>query len=292
MEKPRLIVILGQTSTGKSDFAVSLAKRVNGEIISADSRQVYKGLNLLSGKITKKEMGGVPHHLLDVVSAKKVFSVAEFQKKAAKAIDQILKKKKIPILVGGTGFYIDAVVSGQVLPEVPPNLALRKKSQNMTLSNLVKKLYKLDPERAKTIDQNNKVRLIRAIEIAAALGKVPEIKQKDSPYEIIKIGLTLPDEVLKKKIHARLLKRIQQGMLKEAKKLHDSGVSWKRMNELGLEARFAAHYLQGKLSKADMLSQLETAIWHYAKRQKTWFKRDSTIRWVDPRKKINLNSFL
>lgn len=291
-KKPKLIVILGQTSTGKSDFAVSLAKQVDGEIISADSRQVYKGLDLLSGKITKKEMGGIPHYLLDVVSPKKVFSVAEYQKKAELAIKKIIKNGKVPILVGGTGFYIDAVVNGQVLPEVPPNIALRKKSQNMTRSDLVKKLYKLDPERAKTIDQNNKVRVIRAIEIATVLGKVPKIQQKELPYDVIKIGLVLSDEELKKKIHARLLKRVKQGMLKETQKLHDSGVSWKRMNELGLEARFAALYLQNKLSKADMLSQLETAIWHYAKRQKTWFKRDSTIRWVDPSKKINLNGFL
>ncbi len=288
--KLKLIVILGQTSTGKSDFAVSLAKSLNKtgtkcEILSADSRQVYKGLDLLSGKITKKEMKGVPHHLLDVVSAKKVFSVADFQKKAAKIITEISKRGNLPILVGGTGFYIDAVVSGQVLPEVPPNLALRKKCQNMRLSDLVTKLRVIDPERAKTIDQKNKVRVIRAIEIATALGKVPKLTTKDIPYDITKIGLTLPEEILKEKIHTRLLKRIKQGMLKEAEALHKSGVSWKRMHDLGLEARYSALYLQKKIDKEEMVSELEKAIWQYAKRQMTWFKRDAAITWINPNKK-------
>ncbi len=285
-EKPRLIVVLGQTSTGKSDFAVSLAKSLlktgtKAEIISADSRQVYKGLDLLSGKITKKEMKGIPHHLLDVVSAKKVFSVADFQKKAAKIITEISKRGNLPILVGGTGFYINAVISGQVLPEVPPNKALREKSQKMTLKLLFEKLKQLDPARAKTIDTKNKVRLIRAIEIATALGSVPKLSKTESPYNIQIIGLIVPEAQLKQRILLRLLKRIKQGMLKEAEALHKSGISWKRMHGLGLEARYSALYLQKKIGKEEMLSELEKAIWQYAKRQMTWFKRDTTIIWMN-----------
>ncbi len=286
-EKPKLIVILGQTSTGKSDFAVSLATSLNKtgvkcEIISADSRQVYKGLNLLSGKITKKEMGGIPHHLLDVVSAKKVFSVADFQKKAAKIITEISNRGNLPLLVGGTGFYIDAVVSGQVLPEVPPNLELRTKCQKMTLTELFRKLKQLDPARAKTIDAKNKVRLIRAIEIATALGSVPKLSKTESPYDIQIIGLTVSEAELKQRIHLRLVKRLKQGMLKEAETLHKSGISWKRMHDLGLEARYSALYLQKKIGKEEMVSELEKAIWHYAKRQMTWFKRDMNILWIKP----------
>lgn len=286
-EKIKLIVVLGQTSTGKSDFAVSLAKSLalsgtKAEIISADSRQVYKGLDLLSGKITKKEMRGIPHHLLDIVSAKKVFSVADFQKKAARIITEISKRGNLPILVGGTGFYIDAVISGQVLPEVPPNLALRNKCQKMTLITLVAKLHMLDSERAKTIDPHNKVRIIRAIEIATALGSVPKLSKTESPYDVQMIGLTIPEAELKQRIHLRLLKRLKQGMLKEAESLHKSGISWKRMHDLGLEARYSALYLQKKLSKEEMVSELEKAIWQYAKRQMTWFKRDTTILWIKP----------
>lgn len=289
--KDRIIVILGQTSTGKSDFAVKIAKMVNGEIISADSRQVYKGMNLGTGKITKKEMSGIPHHLLDVVSPKKIFSVDEYKKLADKKIKEIISHGKVPIICGGTGFYIDAIVYGIEFPTVKPNIKLRKKLEKLTNEALLKYLIKLDKSRAKNIDIKNKVRLIRAIEIVKVLGKVPKIKNKVR-YDTIKIGLTLPDEILKEKIKTRLAARIKKGMLREIKKLHDEGVSWKRMNELGLEYRYGALYLQGKITKQEMIEKLNTEIWHYAKRQKTWFKRDKNTIWVDPRvdilTKINL----
>lgn len=289
--RDRIIVILGQTSTGKSDFAVKIAKMVNGEIISADSRQVYKGMNLGTGKITKKEMSGIPHHLLDVVSPKKIFSVDEYKKLADKKIKEIISHGKVPIICGGTGFYIDAIVYGIEFPTVKPNIKLRKKLEKLTNEALLKYLIKLDKSRAKNIDIKNKVRLIRAIEIVKVLGKVPKIKNKVR-YDTIKIGLTLPDEILKEKIKTRLAARIKKGMLREIKKLHDEGVSWKRMNELGLEYRYGALYLQGKITKQEMIEKLNTEIWHYAKRQKTWFKRDKNTIWVDPRvdilTKINL----
>lgn len=295
--KPKIIAVVGQTATGKSGFAVELALRLRsgsstqkinppagGEIISADSRQVYTGLDIGSGKITKKEMGGIPHHLLDVANPKRVFSVSDFKTLGEQAIQNILNKGKVPIICGGTGFYIDTLVNNVLLPEVPPNIILRKKLEKLSLQKLIEKLQKLDPVRAKTIDRNNPVRLIRAIEIATALGSVPILKTK-SPYDVLWIGLGLPDEVLKEKIHIRLLARMKQGMLTEAKRLHTAGVSWKRMQELGLEYRFMALHLSSKISKAEMLSQLEAAIWQYAKRQKTWFKRNKEINWIDPRKK-------
>jgi tRNA dimethylallyltransferase len=284
VKKPKVIVIVGATTTGKSAYAVTLAKNIKGEIISADSRQVYRGLNLLSGKITKKEMRGIPHHMLDIVSPKKSYTVADFKKTGEKIIQDILSRDKTPIIVGGTGFYIDALVSGNVLPEVPPNQVLRKK---LTLNSAEKNfvlLKKLDPNRAKTIDRHNNVRIIRAIEIVQAVGKVPPLKHGLSKYETTWIGLNVPDELLKKKIHIRLQNRLKSGMLREAKKLHESGVSWKRMHELGLEVRYTALYLQGKINKKEMLEKLEQEIWQYAKRQKTWFKRNKEIDWIDPRK--------
>ena len=278
--KPKIIVIVGQTATGKSDYAVSLAKKINGEIVSADSRQVYRGLDIGSGKITQKEMRGIPHYMLDIANPKKVYSVSDYKKDAEKIIDDIVKRGKTPILVGGTGFYIDAITKGQILPEVPPNPKLRKHLYSLSAIALFEYMKKLDPRRAKTIDAKNKVRLVRAIEIATALGKVPKTKPRPK-YEVEMIGLTMLDEELKKRIHIRLLARIKEGMIEEIEQLHKNGLSWKRLNELGLEYRYVALYLQKKLTKAEMLEQLEKAIWQYAKRQKTWFKRDGRIRWEE-----------
>lgn len=289
--KPKLIVILGQTATGKSDLAVQIARRlaisgVEAEVISADSRQVYKGLDLGSGKITKKEMMGIPHHLLDVANPKKVFNVSDYKKLAQKAIADILKRGKIPILCGGTGFYIDSVVNNITLPDVPPNLELRKKLTPKSAIALFGVLQKLDPERAKTIDKNNPVRLIRAIEIATALGKVPQIdiraEATPPPYEILFIGLDMPDKILKDRIYQRIINRNKKGMIKEVKSLHKNGLSWKRMNELGLEYRYISQYLQNKITKNEMINKLNAETSQYAKRQKTWFKRNKNIDWYNP----------
>ena len=283
MRNMKIIVILGQTSTGKSDFAVEVAKEIGGEIISADSRQVYKGMDLGTGKITKKEMQKIPHHLIDIVSPKRMYSISDFQKHANKKIDEIIKRNKIPIICGGTGFYIDAVVDGNVFPEVPPNKKLRDDLSKKTAPQLLKILEKLDGDRASNIDRNNPVRLIRAIEIAKALGKVPKINKSAREFEVLKIGLALPPEILKERITTRLLSRIKKGMIKEIENFHKSGISWRRMYNLGLEYRYVSMYLQGKFEKQEMIEKLNTEIWHFAKRQNTWFKRDKSILWIDPR---------
>lgn len=277
--KNKIIVILGQTATGKSDLAVQIAKKISGEIISADSRQVYKGLDIGSGKITKKEMQGIEHHLLDVANPKNKFTVQKFKELTDRKIEEIFARGKIPIICGGTGFYIDAVVNNIVLPDVKPNPLLRKKLIERKVETLFSMLKKLDPNRARNIDSKNKIRIIRAIEIAKAIGKVPKIKKIKSKYEFIKIGLYLEKEKLQEKIENRLLKRIKYGMLREADKLHSSGLSWKRMEELGLEYRYMALYKQGKISKIEMIGKLKTEIYHYAKRQMTYFKKDKEINW-------------
>jgi tRNA dimethylallyltransferase len=268
---------------------VEIAQKIGGEIISADSRQVYKGMDLGTGKITKKEMRRVPHYMLDVVSPKKTFTVSEFQKLANKKIKEIFKNGKTPIMCGGTGFYIDAVINGTIFPEVPPNKKLREELYRLDAIALGRYLEKLDPQRFETIDKNNKVRLVRAIEIAKALGKVPSLSPGSdlgiNKFEVLKIGLTISDEILKERIKSRLLMRIKKGMIKEIENLHKDGVSWKRMNDLGLEYRYASLYLQGKLKKEEMIEKLNTETWHYAKRQKTWFKRDLNTIWINPTKK-------
>lgn len=269
---PKIIVVCGPTATGKSDKAVLLALENNGEIISADSRQIYKGLDIGSGKITKKEMRGVPHYMLDVAIPTKAYSVVEFQKKATTYIQDVLKRGKTPIICGGTGFYIESLVSGTSFPEVKANSVLRKKLEKKTVGELFTILKKKDLKRAKTIDPQNKVRLIRALEIIETLGKVPKIIKKKQ-YEIEWIYLDFPDEVLKERIRTRLLKRVKQGMVKEAQRLRENGLSLKRMENLGLEYKYLSLLLQKKISKKEFLEQLESAIWHYAKRQRTWFKK-------------------
>jgi tRNA dimethylallyltransferase len=274
---PPLIAIVGPTSSGKTGLSIDLAREfkkqgIVAEIVSADSRQVYKGLDLLSGKVTKREMCSIPHHLLDVADPARTYSVVRFKRDAERAIAGIHKRGHVPILVGGTGFYVDAVTKGIVLPEVPANKTLRKKLEALSPEKLFAMLKKLDPARAKTVDSKNPVRLVRAIEIATTLGSVPPATAKPK-YEVITIAIDLPDEELRKKIHIRLFARIRSGMIAEARRLHERGLSYKRMEELGLESRYVAMYLQGKITKADMLRELETAIWHYAKRQRTWFKK-------------------
>ena len=277
---PKVIVILGQTATGKSNLAVKIAlrlrsgpsaKKLAGEIISADSRQVYKGLDIGTGKISAKEMKGIPHHLLDITNPKNKFSVSEYQKLAEEKIKEIIARGKIPIICGGTGFYIDAITKGVIFPEVPPNNKLRKILEKKSELELFKILKKLDKKRAENIKEKNetknKVRLIRAIEIAKALGKVPTPEARPMGYKFIKIGLYLPEKFLKKKIEQRVKKMFKSGLLAEIKKLKKLGISDKRLHELGFE------YNKPTLEKV-ILGNIQ-----YAKRQMTWFKRDKKIKW-------------
>ena len=301
--KQKIIAIVGPTASGKSALGVFLAQKLNGEIISADSRQVYKGLDIGTGKVTKKEMGGIPHHLLDVASPKRQFSASDFEKLARKAVEKIAAKNKLPIVVGGTGFYVDALLGRITLPEVPPNPQLRAKLEKKPVEQLFLMLQKQDPERAKTIEPNHKRRLIRALEIAVERSKsaaggalqrdgakpdqfssrkiaYPETASFVKPYEILWLGINPPEVILRKKIHTRLLSRMDAGMLVEAKRLHKAGLSYKRMKELGLEYRSLAELLLSEVSKEEMLTRLEGAIKDYAKRQMRWFKRNPDIKWV------------
>ncbi len=276
----KLLVIVGPTSSGKTSLSIELAKKFNGEIISADSRQVYKGMDIGSGKVTKKEMQGVKHYLLDVASPKSQFSAARFEKMGTKAIKEILKKGKLPIICGGTGFWVDALIYG--LPEgVAPDWKLRRRLGKLSNQVLLNKLRRVWGERAATIDPQNKRRLIRALELAMkGLKPLPQLNRVVK-YDVLKLGVLRSKLELKKRIHDRLLARMKIGMVKEVERLHEQGVSWRKLDDFGLEYRFISRYLRGIIpDKENMLFQLETAINHYAKRQNTWFKRDREIIWV------------
>lgn len=281
LEKPLIIAVVGPTAAGKSAFAVELAKRLGGEVVSADSRQVYRGLDIGSGKIAKREMKGVPHHLLDAADPKRTFTVVDFTKRAEKAIADIARRGKVPIIVGGTGFYVDALLSGAAMPDVPENKTLRKELGRKTPEELFAELCALDPRRAKKIDRHNKVRLIRAIEIARAIGAVPAMRKKKPPYRVLWLGLSMPRDMLRDAIRARLAARLKQGMIAEAKRLHTKGVSLKRLKALGLEYRYAAMHLSGELSRKDMEAVLAVKIYQYAMRQLTWFRRNTEIIWIE-----------
>ncbi len=280
MSIPRLIVILGPTASGKSDLAVEIALKFGGEVVSADSRQVYKGLDIGTGKITSAEMHCVPHHLLDVADPREQYSVARYKRDAEEAIDVILSRGKLPILCGGTGFYIQAIVDNRLPPETPPDKALREELGRKTRRELFCLLQKIDPNRAKSVDSKNPRRLIRAIEIARHLGFVPEIPAVSSKYDTRKIGIRTDKEILRDSIAERLKNRFAEGMIEEAKRLHENGLSFERMDELGLEYRHLARHLQGNLSREDMEKELLPKIWQYAKRQIQWFQRDEQNKWL------------
>ena len=280
VNKQKLIVILGPTASGKSDLGVNLAKIFNGEIISADSRQVYRGLDIGSGKINKKDMQDIPHYLLDIVSPRKQFSVSEYQRLAEKVIAGILKRGKLPMLVGGSGMYIDAVLYGAPYPEVPPNKKLRTILEKKSLEDLMRILKIKDSSRAKTIDQHNKRRIIRALEIIATTKKpIPQLI-KIPRFDILMLGVDRTKKELERRIMTRLEKRLHGGMVQEVKKLLKDGISYTRLYDLGLEYRFVSEYLRDKLTKKEMVEKLFHAILQYSKRQKTWFRQYHKIIWI------------
>jgi tRNA dimethylallyltransferase len=295
----KLIVILGPTASGKSEIAIKLAKKFKGEIISADSRQVYKGMDIGTAKPLSREfarinhkfariVNGIPHYLLDVASPKRKFTVAQYRKLALKAIEKIQKRGKIPFLVGGTWFYIKAIVDGIVIPEVPPDWKLRKKLEKKSAKELYKILKKLDPKRAKTIEKENKRRLIRAIEICKKIGKVPPLKFEPLPYPVLMIGIKKTKKELKKEIRKRFFNWLKRGFLREVLKLRKIGLSWKKIEDFGLHYRIAVKFLKKEVSRKEFIEKSIKEIENYAKRQLAWFKSDKRINWVKNKKEAEI----
>lgn len=282
MAHPKVLNIVGPTSSGKTSLSIALAQQFSGEVISADSRQVYRGLDLCSGKVTPKEMGDVPHHLLNVAGPAETYTVHDFTQAAAIAIADIHRRGNLPIIAGGTFLYTDTLLGRISVPAVPPNDALRNSLAELDTAALAARLQTLDSARYDTIDTHNRVRLIRAIEIATALGSVPTPSTAtEPPYRALTLGITIDTDTLRRNIHERLLERLRDGMVAEVEAILAAGVTHDRLETLGLECRYLSRYLRGLLSYDDMVHTLETKIRQFAKRQYTWLKRDSSIQWVD-----------
>lgn len=290
------MAIAGPTATGKTELALKLARRYRGEIISADSRAIYRGLSIGTAKpggrwinIARRKIfiyKKIPFHLIDFLSPAKIFSAADFAKKATKAIAEIRSRGRLPILCGGAGFWIEALLDPARLSPVLPDPKLRRSLNELSADSLFSRLKKLDPKRAKTIDRYNKRRLIRAIEITGSSAKSAEtqgaplhLQRSALCLNVLYLGLTLPNPELKIRIRARFLQWLKTGLLAETKRLTKL-VSKKRLQEIGLAYPIVAKYLQGKLTKEQMIERATNSIYHYAKRQKTWFRRNNKIRWI------------
>ena len=273
-----IIVILGPTASGKTGLGIVLAKKHRGVILSADSRQVYRGMDIGTAKVTKREMDGVPHFLLDIASSKRQFTVAQYQRAAMKVINKLPESTPI-FVVGGSPFYIEAILDPQPYPEVKPNQALRKQLSKKTATQLFRILQKKDPRRARTIDRNNPRRLIRALEIVEALGKVPK-RAATSPYRVLKIGISLPRTKLYRNIDRRVDERMP-GMLNETRRLHDNGVSWERLDGFGLEYRWMSRILKRQFTRNEGVERLKGDIHAFVRRQLTWWRKDRDIRWIN-----------
>lgn len=273
----KLIVIAGTNASGKSNLGVQMAARFGGEVISADSRQVFERLDLGSGKITKEEMMGVPHHLIDVCKPGDFFSMADFQKLSYQAIDDILSRGKVPFLVGGTGLYVNAVADGYELSDRAPDLELRAHLETFETPQLYQMLLEKLPET--DIDPKNRNRVMRALERIAADDYHPG--KRTPRYETLKIGISWDRETLKQRIDERLERRLQQGMVKEVEDLLADGCSEEFLMKLGLEYRYLTRYIRSELAYEQMVEELGNAIKKFAKRQVTWFKKDKDIHWLD-----------
>lgn len=294
----RTIILLGPTASGKSDLAIQIAHYIRAHknvfgisdaaIISADSRQVYRGLNIGSGKVNKKEMQGITHYGLDIASPKRRFTVSQYQRYAKKTLQKLQKQNIVPIICGGTGLYIDSILYNYSFPEVKPNLSLRKKLEKLTTEKLFTLLQKKSPDRARVIDTHNRRRLIRALEILENQKHIPPLVKKPLENTLI-LGINPSSETLLKRIHLRLIKRLRSGMITEVQKLHTQGISYERLDSFGLEYRYISRFLRGTLTKKEVAEQLEKEIQQYAKRQMTWFKRNKEIIWLQ---EPNLNKTL
>lgn len=281
-KKPKIIAIVGPTASGKTSLSIALAKQFSGEIISADSRQVYRGLDIGTAKVTKEEMDGIPHHLLDRVEVTDTYTAHDFARDAKEAINAIVEENNLPIVVGGTFFYLDLLRGKMGKAPVEPDEALRRELEALPLPELVEKLQTLSPEESKKVDLGNPRRVIRAIEIITELGHIPEPEIVISDYDWLIIGLQVEKEILRLRYQERSRSWLKNGFLEEVAGLLDKKVSEKRLAELGFEYTLGFKLLNKEISEKEFVTQFEQKNWQYAKRQMTWLKRDEEINWFKP----------
>jgi len=285
--KKNLIVILGPTASGKTKLAVKLAYELQGEIISADSRQVYRGMDIGTGKDLNDYIIGnkiIPCHLIDVVSPLEEFNLFEFQKKFYEVHQALSEKKIMSIMVGGTGLYLESVLAQYRLPPAPPNQELRNSLQKKSKEELEEILFAYGKKMHNTTDLEDKSRIIRAIEIEEARLRQPKDDSVRPVVNAVVIGISLSRATLRERITLRLQQRLRQGMIEEVANLRESGLSWEKLESFGLEYKFIAQYLQGKINYDEMFMKLNTGIHQFAKRQETWFRRMEKkgieIKWI------------
>lgn len=290
MKDYNCVVVLGPTAVGKTSIGVALAEKFNGEIISADSRQTYKKLDIGSGKdLDEYIVNGkqIPYHLIDIVELPAEYNVYNYQHDFYDAFNDVINRKKLPVIVGGTGMYLDAVIRGYELVELPENKILHQQLEETPLEILAKRLIELQPDLHTLCDLKEKNRVIKALEIIEAKKNGYETTASVRPeIKPLIIGTTLPRSVLWDNIAIRLKERLEHGMLDEVLNIHNSGISWERLEKLGLEYRYCSFYLQKKISKLDLYEKLFIAIRQFAKRQETWFrmmeKKGVKILWLEP----------
>lgn len=295
--KPIVYVIGGPTASGKSKLAVELAKKVNGEIISADSMQIYKEMNIGTAKVNKEEMQGVQHYLVDFVSPDERYSVSNFKKDAEKAIEEILEKGKTPIVVGGTGLYIDSLIYGIEFQNEEVDLEYREKLNKIAdekgLESLYKKAQEIDPEAMKKISINDRKRIIRVLEIYHKTGKTKteqelQSRKNEVKYEYKVFAITMDREKLYERIEKRIDFMIEQGLIEEVKQILEKYHTFPTAMQ-GLGYKEVVEYLEGSCTKEEMIEKIKKETRHYAKRQLTWFRKNKEIIWLDGEKSTDEN---
>lgn len=286
--KPRVIVIVGPTASGKTTCAIELAKQINGEIVSADSMQIYEEMNIGTAKVTNEEMSGIKHYMINVAKPDEVFNVVMYKEMAEKAIEEILKKGKVPIVVGGTGLYINTLVNGiefsQTAEDENCRRELEKRAESEGAEKLYEELKSIDPEAAEIIDKNNVRRVIRALEIYKVTGKTKtELDResiKETKFNFLLYGIQTDRQELYERINRRIDIMLEQGLIKEVKELSDKYVLSKTALQ-GLGYKEVLEFINGNCTYNEMVEKLKMETRRYAKRQITWFKRDKRIEWIN-----------
>ena len=288
---PKIVAVVGPTASGKTALAIAIARRFDGEIVSADSRQIYRGMDIGTAKPTKAEMRAAPHHLIDIKNPDEEYAVAEYKEDAIMAIQGILAREKLPIMVGGTGLYVKAVLENLDIPKIKANPALRERLEleikERGLPAVFEKLVAFDPEAAYIVDPKNPRRVVRALEVALTTG-IPftaQRKKHEPLFDTLVIGLNPPPDILRKRINTRADLMIRDGLVKETERLIKKyGANCQAFDAIGY--REIIDYFQKKCTFPETVALIKTNTWHYAKRQLTWFRKDKTVQWIQEKNKI------